>query len=64
MAAIVHLCQHPDCAEPAEANCECGQWFCSDHGSVGGDRYVEDFGEVAVPNQCWKCGGFDMDGAQ
>lgn len=56
-------CERPGCAEPAPYRCDnCGDGFCSDHGSKGGDRQVQDVGAVAYPSQCWACGGFDVDG--
>ncbi len=57
------------CGEEATHQCECckeSRWFCSDHGTVGGDSPARG-GESQVcgdeyhPNQCWKCGGFNAD---
>ena len=63
-----YLIDHPDedlslCGETAPYQCDnCDQWFCSDHGTVGGDREGRE-GEVAqaYPSQCWQCGGFNAD---
>ncbi len=55
-------CSKPECEEISSHVCElCDNAFCSDHGSVGGDRQVEDVGWVAYPSACWKCGGFNAD---
>lgn len=49
------------CEGEAKGHCDsCNATFCSDHGSVGGDRETEG-GLVAVPSQCWVCGGFNAD---
>ncbi len=59
----IRLCDYDGCAEIAPYQCECcGQCFCSDHGTVGGDREGRE-GEVAQyhPNQCWQCGGYNAD---
>jgi len=58
-------CAHPDCQAPAVWECECckeSTVFCDDHGSLGGDREGDENSLcVAVPNACWKCGGFNAD---
>ncbi len=58
-------CEYEDCTEVAQYQCECchgSTWFCSDHGSVGGDREGDENSlTVAVPSACWKCGGFNAD---
>lgn len=55
-------CGCPTCDEPAYGSCdECDQRFCSDHGTKGGDRQIQDVGAVAHPSLCWNCGGFDAD---
>ncbi len=60
------ICQYPCgvllCGNPAN-QCECcDNYFCSDHGTVAGDREGRE-GEVAqaYPSVCWKCGGFNVD---
>ncbi len=55
-------CDYNGCPCAAIAACEhCGNAFCSDHGSCGGDHQIENVGAVAYPAQCWKCGGFNAD---
>ena len=50
------ICQHPNCLEESEYECEgCDLHFCEDHGQRGGDRQVQDVGAVAYPSLCWKC---------
>lgn len=56
----MNICSYGLCEREPAGICECGLPFCSDHGSVGGDRDTEG-GPVAVPSQCWKCGGFNAD---
>lgn len=48
-------------AQPAFECDQCLRHFCSDHGTPGGDRQVQDVGAVAYPSLCWLCGGFDAD---
>lgn len=56
------VCQHAPCDNQADLCCDnCNQYFCSDHGTRGGDRQVEEVGAVAVPSLCWNCGGFNAD---
>lgn len=59
------LCAHRDCGRQAESHCDTcidDTPFCSDHGSVGGDREGDETSLcVAVPARCWKCGGFNVD---
>jgi hypothetical protein len=57
-------CTYPDCLNPHATECECcgKENFCDDHGTHGHDKQVQDVGSVAVPAQCWKCGGFNADG--
>jgi hypothetical protein len=64
------FCGHGSHEEPehAIAQCEsCDEYFCSDHGSKGGDReggtnvHGNPHGGYAVPSACWKCGGFNAD---
>ena len=56
------LCAYPGCAEMAETWCnQCDSNFCSDHGTAGGDRPVQDVGLVAHPAACYRCGGFNAD---
>ena len=51
-----HICTYPGCGELAEHQCEnCDAWFCSDHGSQGGDRQVQEVGAVAFPACCDQC---------
>lgn len=38
-----------------------GEEIRADHGTIGGDRQVQDVGAVAYPSACWMCGGFDAD---
>jgi hypothetical protein len=49
-------CDHPGCIYPADGGCceadESSTWFCTDHGSRGGDT---------SPACCWKCGGYNAD---
>lgn len=55
-------CSFDDCPIPANYQCEnCDSYYCSDHGTPGGDRQVQDVGAVAYPGRCWKCGGFNAD---
>lgn len=55
-------CVYVTCYEPGVYECDkCGSRFCSDHGSAGGDRQVQDVGPVAYPSSCWKCGGYNAD---
>lgn len=56
-------CRYMTCLGDAISICEhCDTPFCSDHGSVGGDRDGDDTHPPhAVPSQCWKCGGFNAD---
>lgn len=55
-------CEYEECPCPAVYCCDnCNTDFCTDHGSQGGDRQVEEVGAVAYPSQCWKCGGFNAD---
>lgn len=57
-------CEHPLCSprRVADGWCErCEKAFCSDHGTQGGDRQVQEVGAVAFPSQCWECGGFNAD---
>jgi hypothetical protein len=57
-------CSYLGCRNLSEAQCECcsdSYHFCSDHGTMGGNRQVEDVGDVAYPSQCWRCGGFNAD---
>ncbi len=60
-------CQYPGCpiADFATtAQCECckeSRWFCSDHGTVGGDVVQEGYADTCRPNACWGCGGFNAD---
>jgi hypothetical protein len=55
-------CDYFECLCPAIQRCEeCEAAFCSDHGTGGGDRQVQDVGAVAVPGRCWKHGGFNAD---
>lgn len=60
-------CSYPGCQDEASHQCECGNTFCSDHGTVGGDHEGgtnadgSPYGCYAVPNACWLCGGFDAD---
>jgi hypothetical protein len=55
-------CSKPDCDEPRVSHCDCcDKPFCEDHGTVGGDRYVQDCGLFAYPSVCWACGGYDVD---
>jgi hypothetical protein len=55
-------CAYYTCSSFAVASCDhCDRGFCSDHGSIGGDRQVEDVGAVAYPSECAKCGGFNVD---
>ena len=59
------MCERPDCDAEAAHCCDlCDKRFCSDHGSKGGDRQIQDVGAVAYPSQCWACGGFDADEEQ
>jgi len=59
---VTRSCQHPDCKRTETTQCEnCNRWFCSDHGSAGGDRQTQEVGMVAQPAACWSCGGFDAD---
>lgn len=56
------VCDRPGCDCHAECSCEfCNSYFCSDHGTKGGDRQIQDVGAVAYPTLCWACGGFDAD---
>jgi hypothetical protein len=56
------VCQHSPCDNHAAYCCDqCDTYFCSDHGTPGGDRDTQDVGMVAVPSLCWKCGGFNVD---
>ena len=60
-AGMTFNCDKPGCGEVGARQCEvCDGWFCSDHGTRGGDRETEG-GLVAYPACCWKCGGFDAD---
>lgn len=55
-------CEHLECDRPGYYYCDqCVTRFCSDHGSPGGDRQVQEVGPVAYPSACWKCGGFNAD---
>lgn len=54
-------CKYPNCIERAINQCDnCDNYFCSDHGSAGGDREIHER-LVAVPSACWECGGFNID---
>ena len=54
-----HDCAHPLCHEATHRQCECcDNYFCTDHGSKGGDHDT-DYGAVAYPAMCWACGGFN-----
>ncbi len=56
------VCEHVKCEESATHSCElCNRYFCTDHGTVGGDRQIQDVGAVAYPSACWMCGGFNAD---
>lgn len=53
-------CDHDKCDTWAATCCDqCNRYFCSDHGTPGGDRETQDVGMVAYPSLCWNCGGFD-----
>ena len=55
-------CDYPDCGERRISACEiCDAWFCSDHGSRGGDRETPGYAAVAEPAVCWKHGGYNAD---
>ncbi len=55
-------CKYPECENAAMGVCcHCDAPFCSDHGTRGGDRQMENVGAVAVPSQCWLHGGFNAD---
>jgi len=55
-------CGYDECPCTAVGRCEkCDAAFCSDHGSLGGDRQVSEVGPVAVPSACWRHGGFNVD---
>jgi hypothetical protein len=54
-------CLYPGCDEPAVADCDCcpdHPYFCEEHGVPSRDRETE-YGPVAYPSQCWRCGGYD-----
>lgn len=56
------ICQFLGCAEMERSQCDhCDTSFCEDHGTIGGDRQVQEVGAVAYPSECWKCGGFNAD---
>lgn len=56
------VCEHPNCDRSGTASCDqCNRYFCSDHGTAGGDRQIQDVGAVAFPSICWDCGGFNVD---
>jgi hypothetical protein len=58
----VRGCEYPGCDQLSVGYCDLDDnYFCSDHGTVGGDRQVQDVGAVAYPSQCWNCGGFNAD---
>ena len=61
----IRLCDYDGCAEIAPYQCECckeSRNFCSDHGTVGGDREGDESRLTeAYPSQCWSCGGFNAD---
>lgn len=51
-----YVCEATTCNDPAVAACDiCDHYFCENHGQKGGDRYVPDFGDVAVPSICEVC---------
>lgn len=44
------------CLVPAKTQCDlCGEFFCEEHGRVGGDRQVQEVGAVAYPSVCTEC---------
>lgn len=48
-------CKFPGCREPTQGWCDgCDTPFCDEHGSLGGDRRIQDVLQ-AVPSVCWKC---------
>ncbi len=52
-------CERPGCDVTADYCCDlCNRYFCSDHGTKGGDRQGFS-GLEAYPSRCWECGGFD-----
>ena len=58
-------CEHPLCDSEALYECECcgTTRFCDSHGTPGGDREGDEDGPShAVPNRCFRCGGFNADG--
>ena len=62
------ICKHVACERTGKYQCEnCDTWFCSDHGTVGGDREGgtnpsgSPYGAYAVPSVCWKCDGQSVD---
>ncbi len=58
----IEKCSNWLCPHAAECECDnCGNAFCGDHGTPGGDVQVQDVGAVARPSRCWECGGFDVD---
>lgn len=58
----MNTCRYPGCSESVVSVCDgCNCGFCSDHGTPGGDREVEDVGLVAYPSACWNCWGFNAD---
>ncbi len=62
----MNLCEFSEgCTGVPTYQCECckeSRNFCSDHGTVGGDREGDESRLAEYhPNQCWKCGGFNAD---
>ena len=56
-------CSYDGCPEDSGLSCcdQCNKLFCSDHGTRGGDRQVQDVGAVAYPALCFRHGGFNAD---
>ena len=61
--SLVKACSFEDCQGDVVSACDhCDGWFCSDHGSVGGDVEGDENSLAhAVPSECWQCGGFNAD---
>ncbi len=61
--SLNHGCSYPNCEADAVSFCgHCDASFCGDHGSKGGDREGDEDGiGGAVPAQCWRHGGFNVD---
>lgn len=62
------VCQYTTCDNCGTSCCDqCNRYFCSDHGTKGGDReggtncHGNPYGAYAVPSRCWNCGGFNAD---